>query len=159
MDWYKMKVNAEKMQTKNEYRFTIGNDVIEAEILFIDDCFFENLSFRVINHFIKGQNNKPSSSRTLALTSRVYAYLRLKYLEELKKSFCKIASEPSSAKLSKDFYCLGSPLFKGSSPEELFSWFFKHYTSTCASGDMYELVMQASANGFFGAQISDYIQV
>jgi len=50
---------------------------------------------------------------------------------------------------------MGKTFYEGSTPNEVFSWFFRHYRSTCASGDFYELVMQVPVkDGFLSEEIA-----
>jgi len=161
-DWRAMPVIEEKIpDSKNRFRFTVGCDTIEMAISFPRGCFFEYMEIEILDHYIRERNNKPNNPRrTSLLRVRIYEHLRMRYLEELKKVFYDIATQPAGDRISKSFDCMGENCYVAGTPEKVFSWFWKHYTSTCASGDFWALVTQVPrTDGFFSEEIACYLNV
>jgi len=88
-NWYDMHVHEEKIVgTHNNFRFTVGNDIIEMAISYPTGLYFEDIRIEILDHYIQNRNNKPNNpNRIMVLYQRIYDYLRRRYLEELKKSF------------------------------------------------------------------------
>lgn len=120
-DWYTMQVTEEKIAgTEDHFRFTVGIDTIEMVVSYPTGDYFEDVDIEILNHYIRNRNNKSRNpSRTIALTERIYAHLRIKYLEELKSAFTDIACQPATERLIKRFSCMGHTFFQGSTPEEV----------------------------------------
>lgn len=157
-DWYTMQVTEEKIAgAENHFRFTVGIDTIEMIVSYPTGDYFEDVNIEILNHYIRN-NKSRNPSRTIALTERIYAHLRIKYLEELKSVFADIACQPATERLLKRFSCMGHTFFQGSTPEEVFTWFFKHYCSTCAAGYLYDLLVQVpTTDGFFSEIVAWYL--
>lgn len=161
-DWYAMRVIEEKITgTQNYFRFTVGNDIIEIAVSYPTGCYFEDINIEILDHYIRNRNNKPSNpKRTISLYGRIYSHLRRRYLEELKKAFNYIVAQPVNGRIFKEFSCMGETFHVGGTPKEVFSWFFRHYSSTCAAGDFSELVMQVPVtDGFLSEEIEWYLNV
>lgn len=161
-DWYKMKVVVEKLPTSdNLYRYTVGRDVIDIE-LYIYGFFFEEIKLKPIRHYVKqigGGKHFCSSARTNALYQRIYTYFRFEYLNKLKAIFNNISCLDKADGLPNSFNFMGYTFREGSTPTEVFNWIHKHYTSTCAAGDFYELLKQENlrTDGFFAEEIRNYL--
>ena len=156
INWDTMQVIEEKIAgTTNHFRYTVGNDIIEMKVSYFGD-YFEDLHLEILDHYIRNRNNKPSNpNRTMALSRRIYDHLRREYLKELEKVFKDIASQPATKKLEKRFSCMGYTFFEGNTPREVYSWFFRHYSSTCAAGDFHDLIIQVSeTDGFLSEEIA-----
>ena len=161
-DWYAMSVSEEKITgTQNHFRFTVGNDIIEIGISYPTGTHFEDINIEILDHYIQKRNNKPRNpNRTISLYGRIYSHLRRRYLEELKKAFNDIAAQPVNERIFYQFFCMGEKFYVGGTPKEVFSWFFRHYTSTCAAGDFSELLMQVPiTDGFLSKDIAWYLNV
>lgn len=137
--------------TKNCFGFLVDNDVVEMAISFPNGAYFENLETDILFHTSRGHSHSNVNAKKLvSLYGTIYEVIRRKYLQELTNIFSAIACEPATETLQRTFYCVGHVFEQGSTPKEIFDWFFYHYTTPAANGNFEVLVKLIRKNYFFG---------
>ena len=141
--------------TKNHFGFLVDNDVVEMKISFPNGAYFENLETTILFQTSKGHSRKAAinTKKLVALYGTIYDVIHRKYLQELTHVFYAIACEPASETLQRDFTCVGHVFEKGSTPKEIFDWFFYHYTSPAANGN-FEVLVKLIRKGYFFGELS-----
>lgn len=163
MDFNSMNMTYEQIDDRH-CRFRIGNDIVEVSTNFQSIPFFDDLDYSVVTHYIKTPGNIPTNpNRTSALMSKMYDSFKILYLKEIEEDFSEIAAFPKSinGKLQKDYRGHRFRFYKGATSHDIFKSILTAYTSTCASGDIYPLLLKykQKSDGFLFTEIKEYLGI
>ena len=162
LDWNTMKMSIKEFNGEpGVYLFRIGNDIAKARVNLKTAEYFEEINFQMISHYIGYPERKPSNpNRTIAFQSHIYSRIKEIYLEEIEEMFGEIANLPKAEdnKLQNDYEGKRATFYKGTEAKEIFRWLNRHYSSTCAAGNFYQLVQKyENTEGFLADEIEDYL--